>query len=247
MIRKYVIVILCILITLCLYSEDSEPYYDDEFDLGPMGPPMEYNVIDNQLSERTITEADHDLLKMIFPVTSPIKTANDGTMTFTAKKITFPIASSSLPNDKYGNYEPKNISDSNYYTSWVEGKKGPGIGEWIAMDSNHGGSHLTFYNGWGEDYNIWKQNNRVKKAQIHIFIYTFVKRTGEYMVEIQKPVIAGTVEIADDFDMAYTMIPYISSSKANSRYIIVLEILSVYKGTKYNDTCFAEMGLDVMQ
>lgn len=166
--------------------------------------------------------------------------------TIPAKKISANaavISSSSLPNDQYGSYEPKNILDKNLKTSWVEGKKDAGVGEWILIKTNKSVGTLKFANGYQEKESSYYANNRVKSAKVLL---------------ITEPMIASTniSEIAEQIDdlLSNDMISWemvdiqdktgyqeIKLANKGACKYLVFQIADVYKGTKYNDTCIAEI------
>jgi hypothetical protein len=134
-------------------------------------------------------------------------------------------ASSHLPADRYGTYFPYAAVDGSKETAWVEGAAGAGIGEWIELTfPDEIELHILRLNvGFDESADLFAKNNRIKRA-------TLVFSNGE----------RSTVEFADtrgfqDFSMARA--PG-TSLKTTSIRIIIDE---VYPGTKYDDTCLAEV------
>ncbi len=137
-------------------------------------------------------------------------------------------ASSFLPpeNDEELRYYPCQARDFDTSTAWVEGVEGSGIGEWIAMSMPFGKKKvyekISIVNGYARDTDIWQKNNRIKKAKL-----TF--DTGEKF----------TLDFADTRDEQIINLPEKVIGPASSR----LEILEVYPGTKFDDTCLSEVRL----
>lgn len=133
-------------------------------------------------------------------------------------------------------YQPENIVDVSQYiyftgegeerrekiyfsantdTAWVEGVPGPGIGEWIRLESNSPQEirKIEFYNGyWKND--LYFKNNRLKTLRIDF-------SDGSYIIR----------ELEDcEFHTFYL-------GKLIRTSYIQFTILDVYPGTHYDDTC----------
>jgi hypothetical protein len=124
------------------------------------------------------------------------------------------IEATSILEQEKGAYSDGNLMDLTD-DSWCEGKKDSGIGESITikLDSPSALKALYIKNGMGiEKY--WAANNRIKDLKINGKTYT-LKDVSEFQTVILSGV--NTDELK-------------------------LEIASVYKGSKYNDTCLAEVG-----
>ncbi len=125
---------------------------------------------------------------------------------------------------KEGNvsYKAQNMTDTNRLIPWVEASHNDGIGEKITFtpkyDLSFPGLTLIISNGF-VDYQkpyLYRNNNRIRKIRVYNVGY------NEYQ----------DVEIDDtpnyqDFYLDFKNIPR----------KIEIEILEVYKGTMYNDTC----------
>jgi hypothetical protein len=123
-------------------------------------------------------------------------------------------------------YKIDNIYNILTLVPWVEGVLGSGIGERIRIEVEPGRRRdgwayirsLAVSNGF-VDYkrpHLYENNNRLKKIRVHNIGY------DEYR----------------DFNLDDT--PNIQSLPLgfnNSAYIIEIEILEVYKGTRWDDTC----------
>jgi hypothetical protein len=131
-------------------------------------------------------------------------------------------ASSTLEPSKK-RYLPTYVTDDNYSTSWVEGKKGDGIGEWIKLESNELKEvfEICIANGYQETDRLYLANNRLKKIKIEF-------SDGSSMIK----------EIPDYNNSRSNVISLGKSTKTN---FIKITILDVYKGTKYSDTCISEI------
>lgn len=125
-------------------------------------------------------------------------------------------------------YPPVNIVDGNFDNTWCEAEKnGPGIGESITIELTEPVSfdEIQIVNGFvsGKDY--YTKNNRVKEIQItQVAKKHFQQKT--YTLEDNKP----------DWQS-------IKFEQMQTAQTITFKIVSVYKGTKYDDTCIDDVRL----
>jgi len=124
-------------------------------------------------------------------------------------------------------YSVKNLYDMLRLIPWVEGVPGSGIGEKIRIEvepkrrrADGAQSILSLFisNGF-VDYNrphLYEYNNRLKKIRVHNIGY------DEY----------EDFELDDSPDIRWLRFGF-----DNPSYIIEIEILEVYKGTRWDDTC----------
>ena len=133
-------------------------------------------------------------------------------------------------------YEATNLGSIKPDTPWVEGVPGDGIGEkitlswqtWKEADGSDGGiGCLIFSNGYisyDKPY-LFEKNNRVKEIEIKDI-------SGKFNF---------IAEIEDTPDLQLIFLPYVSDK-------LEIKILSVYKGTTYDDTCINFIsGLEMKQ
>ncbi|MCV6630258.1 MAG: hypothetical protein OIF50_10395 [Flavobacteriaceae bacterium] len=151
--------------------------------------------------------------------------------------------SSELSSNGKIDYKGGNLTDFSYRTAWVEGKKGYGIGEYIKFSfaPNHPRvTTIIFANGYVKSKKAWKDNSRAHKLKMYINNqpYAIIELKDIYskqLVELDKPL--GN-SYKNNFDKL----------KEKDNWTIRFEILSVYKGNKYDDTAISEIyfdGLDV--
>jgi len=171
------------------------------------------------------------------------------------------IQSSSLHPKKYN---ASRLFDKNFSTCWTEGRKGFGRGEWVIF---HSGAILWMYNGMWRSKALFYANNRVRKMKISFYkvyarsnstydfatkkfnrkvtIFTNVYLLSETMVNLPDgmypiEIHTGTPPIPFEISPDNKELPF--EKWANDGYRFCrLEILDVYRGTKYNDTCISEI------
>jgi len=177
-----------------------------------------------------------------------------------AKEIYLPQSSSLHPKK----YNVLKIFDRNFSTCWAEGSRGFGRGDWVIFNSI---AVFWLYNGMWRSKALFYANNRIKKMKLSFYeVYSKTRRRykprtkefetkrtyfknvylisetvvelpdGMYPVEIYKKHDPIPFEISPD----NKNLP--DEKQANDGNLFCrLEILDVYRGTKYNDTCISEI------
>jgi hypothetical protein len=149
------------------------------------------------------------------------------------------ISASSELEDKNDRYSVWNIVDERPETAWATttGKKTFGINEFITIDitpySETGNEYwkkglykiqkIGIINGYAKNIDIFKQNNRIKELVLEcengltrpqFLRYTLEDTIAMQYIEFDKPIFMNKLK---------------------------LQILEVYKGSKYDDTCISEV------
>ena len=147
-------------------------------------------------------------------------------------------------------YSTVNARDSKYRTCWAEGKPGSGIGEWILFYQYELHLQFSLYNGLWASKELYYANNRIKKAEVTVY-----KIRGNKDKTFDEPYIfcKKVVTLQDkiwptNFLLEYSMINRkLGVNRFNkfkhkfSYTFVVIKILDVYRGTKYDDTCISEL------
>jgi hypothetical protein len=164
----------------------------------------------------------------------------------TEDKLDGHVAATSSLKEKYN---PAKAFDRDIRTSWVEGKPDDGIGEKIAFHVSTI-DWIRIMPGFGVQ-KYFKMNNRLKKARISIY-ETREIAVHQYDTEYSfgKLVKTTILNFKDDMFMQKFYIgiteerkfkPKYSTSLEDYGYIAILEIIEVYRGTRWRDTCIAEI------
>ncbi|GGX26184.1 NADase-type glycan-binding domain-containing protein [Aquimarina muelleri] len=141
------------------------------------------------------------------------------------------------------NYKSENLTDFSYQTAWVEGKSGDGIGESIEFSFppvHPRVSTIIIANGYIKSKKHWKDNSRVHKLKMYI-------NNKPYAIIELKDVYAKQL-ITLKKNLGYSERDDLDILKEKENWNVKLEIISVYKGNKYDDTAITEIyfdGLDV--
>ena len=147
-------------------------------------------------------------------------------------------------------YFAKNLNDKDYTTAWVEAANDFGKGEKIHFELNQNINkdqwagisitHLYLLNGFRKTEKTYYENNRVKKLRLWIN-----GKEGEKSYDITLP--DKPYKQINDYNIAYEadlLNDYIDLGRRQAFYNVTsfdIEILEVYPGTKYNDTCISEV------
>ncbi len=135
--------------------------------------------------------------------------------------------SSTLPPQAGNSYAPGKLMDGDTRTAWVEGAAGDGVGEWIKVtyESPMKIRRIYFANGYGKTDKSYRENGRIRDAEISTeagsFRTTLPDKNGEQTISLPA-----------------------SMAGKKTRWV-KLAIKSVYPGTKYEDTAFAEFRPDL--
>ncbi len=148
-------------------------------------------------------------------------------------------------------YSPGQIADGSITTAWVEGVKGYGIGEAVIIPCLNLKKPVEIWNGYGKSQKLYKYNSRASKVKVSI-IRAKMEGVTQYgiMYEDVKIVSSIIVNLKDVNNYQKIKIPnynvetYVHEafdSKIEYAYFLGIEILDVYKGTKWDDTCISEL------
>lgn len=137
-------------------------------------------------------------------------------------------------------YAPVCAFDNRLQTSWVEGKQGDGIGEKFAFQFTAIKS-VSIFPGFGKK-RYFTLNNRLKKVSFKIY----------KIKDVLPHQCATTFRLGDlvaheilHFRDSMTMQTFQIGEHENERgFIGVIEILEVYRGSRWQDTCIAEIRVE---
>ena len=154
-------------------------------------------------------------------------------------------------------------------TSWVEGVAGDGIGEWVIIPVKPRNDdvaerlanrkirypltvRLFVCNGYQKSLDLYRKNNRVREAKISVYAAAMsFGQDDAYLLWNPDCVYEETITLNDDIIKNPICLNYHTEDFSitlpekyrteHCELYLKLEIRSVYKGTKYSDTCISEM------
>ena len=142
-------------------------------------------------------------------------------------------------------YVPSNMNDRNCDTAWVEGKSDFGKGERITINTGRKWiTQILLVNGFRKSEKTFYENNRIKR----IALYVDDAKLGEMEFPDRKYCRVDMTNILDEgellnlgdfFSGDYSKTMQGRGFRPDSK--IEIEILDVYRGTKYNDTCVSDI------
>ncbi len=135
-------------------------------------------------------------------------------------------------------YSPAAIDDKNPATAWVEGVDGPGIGEVVLIEMPID-SRAQIWAGFGKSQRLFERNCRPKDIRVYTFIANKEAEEGIY----EKAELVGKIETQLSDINAYQNLPLPPNplNKKGIAQFVAIEILSVYEGSNYGDTCISEV------
>lgn len=128
-------------------------------------------------------------------------------------------------------YDVESLVDANPSTAWCEGEPGHGIGLGmkITLEESAPVLGLNIRNGYNKSMDHFLRNGRVKSFRLTVISYD----------SRQEPR-SGVVTLRDEPLEQRVRIPW----KVADPRQIRLEILSVYPGTRFTDTCVSDLSVD---
>ncbi|MFC1609542.1 hypothetical protein ACFL6C_01160 [Myxococcota bacterium] len=140
-------------------------------------------------------------------------------------------------------YSAHRIADRDTKTSWCEGAAGIGASEVVGrIVGSDPPSHIEVFAGFGKAKSLHAKNSRPRKVRIHIVVAKedIATQVGMYYQQLEK-VAKVEVELEDEYGFQRIDLPSLKADPMYKAWAVFLEILSVYPGSKYQDTCIAEI------
>ncbi len=192
--------------------------------------------------QEEISTGELNLLEWIIP----------GTTDFTnyiGPGLQFPLSTTFLHDSKNPfRYGPDKAFDADMSTSWVEGVEGNGIGQKLAFVIQGKPERILIVPGYGVE-KYFRPNNRLKKAVLTLYRFEHDISMRENSISFES-LLSVVLEFEDrlsaqSFPLA---IPNLLPGSLGPKQIVelleivgVLEIVEIYQGSKYDDTCIAEI------
>lgn len=133
--------------------------------------------------------------------------------------------------------------DKDSKTAWAEGVPGDGIGEIVIVlvDTR---KPVKIWAGFGKSKDIFKKNNRPKKICVYVlqgrWDYNGCTERGNMYTDIHV-VAKHTITLKSLNGYQPLRLPKHTIRNKKVTTFVAVEILSIYPGTKYRDTCISEI------
>jgi hypothetical protein len=164
-----------------------------------------------------------------------------------------------LPDPKVPDrYAPQKLFDDSLETCWAIGDGGPGVEIFLAVPDNL--SAMEIFNGFAKSKDLFDKNNRVKDIKARLFaafsLPAMITETDARGYELYPVSDVLRLHLRDTLSRQRIELPFnwavILNRYANIRmslpeepvlegYYLQIEIVDVYKGSKWNDTCVSEI------
>jgi hypothetical protein len=137
-------------------------------------------------------------------------------------------------------YAANRIADGDIKTAWCEGAPVAGTGEAVAV-ALEPGMLASIFSGYGRDKDVWLKNARPKDVLLTILEIEGSSASQHATLLYNLRAIAqGKRLLEDRFGFQSLDLPAVSMSDGHG-HILVIEILSVYPGSKYQDCLISEV------
>jgi hypothetical protein len=186
---------------------------------------------------------------------------------FTATSTLAPSGSTRYEAENLRNDKPENEGSGNRSVAWCEGVKGYGIGERINMSVRTMAIYescedeiriwsVMIVNGYAKNATTWKNNSRVKILRLHVGgvhwcdlhladvikpqVFKFPEGSKIYPIKSGKKVSKeGKFAQPSDYDLDNWPTAPVRQTD------LTFEIIEVYPGDKYDDTCITGIAIDI--
>jgi hypothetical protein len=143
------------------------------------------------------------------------------------------------------------LTDGNPATAWAEGVEGDGVGEVVMVripDYIPNQTRGRIWSGFGKSSKLWLQNNRPCDIKIYLLVGNEYDTTPccEFYQNL-KVVASSRISLVDINGFQEFLLPRLGiypdslNLHRSSYFFLAFEILSVYRGSVYNDTCISEV------
>lgn len=135
-------------------------------------------------------------------------------------------------------YSALSVKDSNQETGWSEGVRGDGIGEILIVPVDTS-QNIRIWAGFGKTKQLFLANNRPRKVRV-FFLDARTQMATQFGLIYSDIKIVGsnTQTLRDHYGFQSLGRP---KHIIQGRSLIAIEILSVYRGTRWRDTVISEI------
>ncbi|MCB1138757.1 MAG: hypothetical protein KDK23_08375 [Leptospiraceae bacterium] len=130
--------------------------------------------------------------------------------------------------------------DKNEDTAWSEGVKGPGIGETLIVPLDSNNPEIRIRPGFAQSDALFKANNRPRKVRLYLLKAGDREATQIGLIYSNWTVLNSKEYVLKDKN-AWQTLTLPAAGPEGSSLFLAIEILSVYPGSKYDDTLISEV------
>ena len=142
-------------------------------------------------------------------------------------------------------YAPSKAWEGSLETAWVEGVPGPGIGEvlLIPLDPRE---RIAIRSGISKSQPLFEANNRPARVRFHLLEVERINAAEPFHFLSIRQVASFDHSLLDRNEWQYIKPKWSPEDKVEKdrgwpQFILGIEILTVYAGTKFNDTAISEV------
>ncbi|AFG37330.1 NADase-type glycan-binding domain-containing protein [Spirochaeta africana] len=180
-------------------------------------------------------------------------------------------ASSTLDADSHvelGTYGMHTLFDGDTWTGWSEGSDGSGIGERLWLRIDPGSDTVAVINGFARSERLFLANNRVQGLRVRLWggwlpdgmvteygpVYLMAPVSDSYALDLQDSRELQMIALPFDYSAAelardqlrlhvhgYAERQGLPERMVEEVYLIEFEIVSVFPGNRWDDTCLSEL------
>jgi hypothetical protein len=172
------------------------------------------------------TEGDAEAVPTVAVTEAPVQKA----VTYQQIEVKSSKASSILTGRNTGKeYDSTLTLDGDLTTCWQEGTDDDGIGERVSYRFNelHPLVNIKIWNGKLDNKKKYEENNRIKELEIICY------KAGTKVYDT-------TMTLKDEYDEKGSTLTLNGDIAIDTDHVVI-KIISVYKGSKYSDTCLSEI------
>jgi hypothetical protein len=135
-------------------------------------------------------------------------------------------------------YAASRLSDGDVATAWAEGVSGDGIGEIVLLPLDTS-KPIRIRAGFAKSPALYAANNRPRDVKLYVVSTGGLDATQSGAIyENLSVVLTHSVRLADRNEFQIVTLP---PHTPGNHSILAIEILSVYRGTRYRDTLISEI------
>ena len=135
-------------------------------------------------------------------------------------------------------YSARSAQDGDPRTAWCEGRNGDGLGEVLVAALATEGA-VEIWAGFGKSAVLHDANSRPRRVRVSLLRASVAPDACGVAYQGGRVVGSHEVELADV--NGYQILPFPPMDSGGGSLLVAVEVLDVYHGTRYSDTCISEI------